>query len=82
MQNAVCCVEINKCRVAVFELQLHHRTFATLVAMLGVSQRTHGATFWALKVTSQVATPGAESAVYDLTAWLLSETHCCEQKDV
>jgi len=28
-------------------------------------QRTHGTTFRALKVTSQVATPGAESAVYD-----------------
>jgi len=26
--------------------------------------RTHGTTFRALKVTSQVATPGAESAVY------------------
>jgi len=29
------------------------------------SQRTHGTTFRALKVASQVATPGAESAVYD-----------------
>jgi len=29
------------------------------------NQRTHGTTFRALKVTSQVATPGAESAVYD-----------------
>ena len=29
------------------------------------SQRTHGTTFRALKVTSQVATSGAESAVYD-----------------
>ena len=28
-------------------------------------QRTHGTTFRALKVTLQVATPGAESAVYD-----------------
>ena len=28
-------------------------------------QQTHGTTFRALKVTSQVATPGAESAVYD-----------------
>jgi len=28
-------------------------------------QRTHGTTFRAFKVTSQVATPGAESAVYD-----------------
>jgi len=28
-------------------------------------QRTHGTTFWTLKVTFQVATPGAESAVYD-----------------
>ena len=30
-----------------------------------VGQRTHGTTFRALKVTSQVATPGAVSAVYD-----------------
>ena len=29
------------------------------------SQRTHGTTFRALKVTCQVATLGAESAVYD-----------------
>ena len=29
------------------------------------SQRTHGTTFLALKVTCQTATPGAESAVYD-----------------
>ena len=28
-------------------------------------QRTHGTTFRALKVTSQLATPGAASAVYD-----------------
>jgi len=28
-------------------------------------QRTHGSTFSALNLTSQVATPGAESAVYD-----------------
>ena len=28
-------------------------------------QRTHGTTFRALKVTSEVATQGAESAVYD-----------------
>ena len=34
-------------------------------------QRTHGTTFRALKVTSQVATPGAESAVYDcLVLWV------------
>jgi len=30
-----------------------------------VGQRTHGTTFRALKVTSQVATAGAESAIYD-----------------
>ena len=28
-------------------------------------QWTHGITFWALKVTFHVVTPGAESAVYD-----------------
>ena len=37
-----------------------------LYAVIPVAgQRTHGTTFRALKVTSQVATPGAESAVYD-----------------
>ena len=30
-----------------------------------VAGRTHGTTFWALKVTFQVATPGPESAVHD-----------------
>ena len=34
-------------------------------------QRTRGTTFRALKVTSQVATPGAESAVYDFLVFLL-----------
>ena len=33
--------------------------------ILVAGQRTHGTTFRALKVTSRVATPGAESAVYD-----------------
>jgi len=33
--------------------------------ILVAGQRTHGTTFHALKVTCQVATPGAESAVYD-----------------
>ena len=33
--------------------------------ILVTGQRTHGTTFRALKVTSQVATPGAESAVRD-----------------
>ena len=36
------------------------------------SQRPHGTTFWALKVTSPVATPGAESAVYDCLAFIFS----------
>ena len=37
-----------------------------LCAVIAVAgQRTHGTTFRALKVTSQVATPGAESAVHD-----------------
>ena len=37
-----------------------------LCALIPVAgQRTHGTTFRAFKVTSQVATPGAESAVYD-----------------
>ena len=39
---------------------------AIVFAVIPVAgQRTHGTTFLALKVTSQVATPGAESAVYD-----------------
>ena len=33
--------------------------------ILVAGQRTHGTTFRALKVTSRVATPGAESAVYN-----------------
>ena len=41
-----------------------------LCAVIPVSgQRTHWTTFRALKVTCQVATPGAESAVYD---WLVT----------
>ena len=41
-----------------------------LCAVIPISgQRTHWTTFRALKVTCQVATPGAESAVYD---WLVS----------
>ena len=32
-------------------------------------QRTHGTTFRALKVTFHVATPGAESTVYDCLVW-------------
>jgi len=34
-------------------------------------QRTHGTTFRALKVSSQVATQGAESAVYDCLVFLM-----------
>ena len=33
------------------------------------AQRTHRTTFRALKVTFQVAAPGAESAVYDRLCW-------------
>ena len=37
-----------------------------LCAVIPVAgRRTHGTTFRALKVTSRVATPGAESAAYD-----------------
>ena len=35
-------------------------------------QRTHGTTLWALKVTSQVATLGAESAICDCSILLVS----------
>jgi len=31
-------------------------------------QQTHGTTFWTLKITTQVASPGAESAVYNCLA--------------
>jgi len=42
-------------------------------------QRTHGTTFRALKVTSQVATPGAESTVYDcLVARAVSTARFCD----
>jgi len=34
-------------------------------------QRTHGTTFRAPEVTPQVATPGAESAVYDCFVWFV-----------
>jgi len=39
----------------------------TVIPVAG--QRTHGTTFRPLKVTSQVATTGAKSAVYD---WLIA----------
>ena len=43
------------------------RSLGTVIPVAG--QRTHGTTFRALKVTSQVATTGAKSAVYD---WLIA----------
>ena len=42
--------------------QLGHG-YKTCAVIPVAGQRTHGTTFQALKVTSQVATPGAESAV-------------------
>ena len=48
-----------------------------LCAVIGLpvaGQRTHGITFLALKVTSQVATPGAESAVYDCIVCVCSRS--------
>ena len=45
-----------------------HASFGLAIncALLPVAgQRAHGTIFRALKVTSRVATPGAESAVYD-----------------
>jgi len=39
-------------------------------------QRTHGTTFRVLEVTSKVATPGAESAVYDCLILSLSKSFC------
>ena len=47
-----------------------------LCAIIPVAdQRTHGTTFRALKVTSQVASPGAESAVY-VCLVLIQVTYC------
>jgi len=38
-------------------------------------QRTHGTTFRALEVTSEVATPGAESAVYDCLVFVFNNLY-------
>ena len=52
-----------------------HPMYKLCAVILVAGQRTHGTTFWALKVTSQVmATPGAESAVYDCVVEI------CERK--
>ena len=40
-------------------------------------QLTHGTTLWALKVTVRVATPGAESAVYDYLVLVAVSVHIC-----
>jgi len=40
------------------------RGYKLCAGILVADQQTHGTTFRALKFTSQVATPGAESAVY------------------
>jgi len=45
------------------QLKLGYKLCAVIPVTTG--QRTHGTTFRALKVTSQVATSGAEYAVYD-----------------
>ena len=45
------------------QLKLGYKLRAVIPVTTG--QRTHGTTFRALKVTSQVATPGAEYAVYN-----------------
>ena len=47
-------------------LGLGYKLWAVIISVAG--QQTQGTTFRALKVTFQVATPGAESAVYD---WLV-----------
>ena len=41
----------------------------TMIPVAG--QRSHGTTYGALKITSQMATPGAESAVYDCLVTVL-----------
>jgi len=43
-------------------LGLGYKLYAVIQA---AGQRTHGTTFRTFKATSQVAIPGAESAVYD-----------------
>jgi len=47
----------------------HSLGFGYKMCAVNTGQRMHGATFRALKVTSQVATLGAESAVYDLFSY-------------
>jgi len=42
-------------------------------------RRPHGTTFRALKVTSQVAAPGAESAMYDYLVLLSEEPNNIKQ---
>jgi len=47
-----------------------------LYAVIPVAgQRTHGTTFRALIVTSRVATPGADSAVYDCLVLIMSPVY-------
>ena len=50
---------VHKPRLLDVAVQLERSAHAAL------GSATHGTTFRSLKVTSQVATPGAESAVYD-----------------
>jgi len=53
-----------------------------LCAVIPVAgQRTHGSTFRALKVSSQVATSGAESAVYDCLVCLYEGSNLISRLD-
>jgi len=59
---------ISQARLLDVATQLNRSAHAALglaincAVILVAGQRTHGTTFWALKVNSKVATPGAESA--------------------
>ena len=70
---------VGVCLSAIISSELHvldfHQFFVhgyKLCAVIPVAgQWTHWTTLRALKVTSQVATPGAEFAVYDCLIWYL-----------
>jgi len=50
---------------AQLERSAHGSKLCAVTPVLQTNERTYETTFQALKVTSQVAAPGAESAVYD-----------------
>ena len=59
---------------AAWDLAINVRSCSIPVA----SQRMHGNSFRALKVTFQVTTPGAESAVHDCLVWCALLMRTCD----